>query len=370
MKVDLTNYEVLLLDYIEGQLGRSQTQLLKAFIDQHPELGSWDELSGTLPTLPREKQEFTGKEALKQAVIEPFGEINEENYRFYFISKHEGLLSETLLKELEQFVHRNPFLADELATFGRVYLKPDPSIVFPNAAALKQKTVGMSPLFYRIISIAASLVLLISISLWFLPGIPDQVPVVISEQITIEEPATPGEKEVIVTPVQIPEEPQPAQIALKREIPEAEPKSTERTEPMPSMTSIAANGFEHAVTKQPIYLYLGESYPISNEALALSEIPAVTSQKRSVIGLVLTNTANKIMDGLFPGKSEDQLAQSTEKTKGFSLWNIASAGVNTYNKLTDKDVELTKAHDNLGNMTSFRFSSDKIVMNRNIRNTP
>ncbi|MBS4055938.1 MAG: hypothetical protein KGZ82_01315 [Bacteroidales bacterium] len=370
MKVDLTNYEVLLLDYIEGQLGHSQTQLLMAFINQHPELGSWDELSGALPTLLAEKQEFSGKDALKQAVIESFGEINEGNYRFYFISKHEGLLPETMLSELDQFVQRNPFLADELAAFGHVYLKPDPTIVFPDASALKQHTLGLSPLYYRIITIAASLVLLISISLWFLPGKPDQIPVVISEQKAVEEFAAPIEKEVIVPPVQKPIETQPAQTALRREVSEALQKSSDRTEPIPSMTSIVANGFEHVMAKQPIYLYRGESYPSSNEILAFSENLSVMSQKRSVIGLVLTNAANKIMDGLFPGKSDDQLAQSTDKTKGFSLWNIASAGVNTYNKLTDKDVELTKAHDNLGNMTSFRFSSDKIVMNRNIRNMP
>lgn len=51
MKLSKHTYEAWLLDLWEGRLNAAEAALLKQFILDHPELGTWEDLSGDLPVL-------------------------------------------------------------------------------------------------------------------------------------------------------------------------------------------------------------------------------------------------------------------------------------------------------------------------------
>ena len=62
-KINITNYEAFLLDYLEGNLSEGEISLLKIFVAAHPQLNI--DLEDTeLVSLEKDESVFTSKENL------------------------------------------------------------------------------------------------------------------------------------------------------------------------------------------------------------------------------------------------------------------------------------------------------------------
>lgn len=124
MKISINNYEIYLIDYMEGRLNDAEIQQLKAFCAQNNI--DFEELTEDLPVLDSPDVTFDEKECLLKDEIVPFDDIDED----------------------------------------QCILKPDTSIVFKDKESLKKKAF-IVPLYAKIAAAAAVIALLFG--LFWLP---------------------------------------------------------------------------------------------------------------------------------------------------------------------------------------------------------
>jgi hypothetical protein len=162
MKITRENYEAFFLDYHEGQLGESQRQDVLLFLQENPDLRAEFDAFEIIEVTPP-AQTFSGKESLKKKGI------TVDNYLNYFVAYHEGDLSSSGRKEVEQFAVTSPELAKELELFGKLKLAPDPKIIFKHKKGLHRqaKVIQLNRAFIRY---AAAAVLALLILTYFYTG--------------------------------------------------------------------------------------------------------------------------------------------------------------------------------------------------------
>lgn len=100
-------------------------------------------------------------------------QINRQSYEEYFVLYADGELNESEKKAVEEFIDRNPDLADELSLMQQAVLKPDGSIVFENKELLFRDEPAEGKVIYmRWFRIAAAAAFLLALTLvaWIFAG--------------------------------------------------------------------------------------------------------------------------------------------------------------------------------------------------------
>ncbi|MDP3463729.1 MAG: hypothetical protein Q8S18_13135 [Bacteroidales bacterium] len=375
MQINRQNYEAWLLDHIEGRLSAAQSLRLMKFVNNNPELGLWEELTGELTLLQSETISYEFKNQLKKSEIVDFNEINSSNFDFYFVSWHEGLLDQHSQNQVDAFLQLNPQLINDFEAYKNTKLKPDHGVVFANKESIKKKKAAFIPLWNSFPqAIAASLLILISLSWWFWsvgtksPVIDVAVnkPIEIPETKPANQSAFQAEPNSLIkpdvvrqNPVQAEQTSQLAESALNRPV------------LLPDLPILSSVTVQLKTPSSPLYVKEFVDWTAYFNPSESNEFTASENSKKSVIGMVLANTTGKLFDNIFPDlPSLPKRNSPAESSKGVSLWDLASAGVDVYNALADKDVQLTQANDHDNNITAYRLQSDRINMNRNIRNNP
>lgn len=159
-KITIHNYEVYLLDLMDGNLSSNLQVELELFLMQHPELSIKISDLEQMPILVAETPSFN-KEVLKKKETDL---ISEHQY----ISYIENQLTTNEKKEFEKSITLNTDLKKELYKYQNTFVTPDLSIVYPNKAKLKRfsKIIVFTNTF-KYVSIAASILLLIGlVILW------------------------------------------------------------------------------------------------------------------------------------------------------------------------------------------------------------
>jgi len=59
-----------------------------------------------------------------------------------------------------------------------------------------------------------------------------------------------------------------------------------------------------------------------------------------------------------------ELVEEYSKEKNFSLWNVASAGINGINRLTGSEISLMSYRDDNGEVSGFRLKSKRFSLSR------
>lgn len=368
MNISKNNYEAYLLDYLEGRLSNDEALLLQQFILENPALGNWEEMCGELPVLSPSTMVFADKEQLLKQEIKPFKKLNESNYNDFFISFHEGLLSANEQQELEAFLQLNPFLNADFDLYKKVYLNVDEELKFIGKQKLLRKAPVFTIGFIRNISVAASLLLLASIAwLWLQPESkvisPEIVYVAPEVQKTVTE-----EKAIEIDGIKVFQPNVAEQVAI--EAGNAADQKNETSVYMP-LETLPVLAFKDA---KPIKNYeksfgIVETRPVSDRLLLAAIISGEemddVAPNKSAFGRVFDNTVRKTLAAFSPNKDEDNTSvQADVFSGGFSLWDLAQAGVKTYNTLTDNEVQLVQATDEQGRISGMRFNSEKLNFNR------
>jgi len=361
MNISKHNYEAFLLDYLEGRLSQRETAVLKAFVLRHPELGSWVELTGELPFLKAEQLSFPDKNQLLQQPQQLQSDVNTENAEHYFIAWHEGLLSEQEKEQLTAFLTNNPELVTDFELYGASYLKPDLSLMMPGKHEL-QRNAPLIPLFiWRGMSVAASLLLLLSLGWWWLRPGPAVIPVVTDNQqptvSAIAEPKTP----------EIPIENTPVETV----VPNNQAKLQTYTSPSFNIRNADVIALPTMAMRNPDAVKRSENNPnvkapetTANDRLLLARL--IENNSPSLAGRpaalrVLDNTLNKAME--ITGLNILRNDSRSDLTSETSLSSLATAGVKAYNTLTDKEVDLKKTEDEKGRQ-QLKLRSERVLINR------
>ena len=166
MNINRENYEAWLIDLMEGKLSPGQEELVRQFLAANPDLEAGTDLLD-MALIPPEIS-FPLKEDVKKGA--GLYEINKGNFEQFCIARIEGDLSASAEKALDDFLSDHPECAPAARLYDMVILKPDKNVCFPDKHLLRKRrpaTVKMQELFrrrivYRAISVAASVLLILS----------------------------------------------------------------------------------------------------------------------------------------------------------------------------------------------------------------
>jgi len=359
MNINLDNYEALLLDFIEGRLDAVTANALRRFVEQHPEVGHWDELTADLPELESEITRFEGKQGLMKPEIVPWANIDEHNFETFFTAMHENTLTDDERAAVEQFLRLNPRLEDDFRLAGMVYLVPDMSVVFPQKKSLIRKAPVVYLLTGNTLRIAAAIALMFTVSLWWFRQIPEQPqnlhalspesPAAISTEKTVESTLAVS-KAFEITPAG------PEMVRRKnnapKPAPDADSKPQERHNGLPAMPKRASG----IVALSP-----QGTLALSNNDLEIRLLIAnLIESGQPVPSNGMQQRVRQAMGGL--GKTIDFVQRSPER---FLPENLIAAGVGVYNLLTDNNVALIKEYE-AGQLQALTIDSDRLGLRKTL----
>ncbi len=160
LQVTKHNFEGVYLDYLEGNLNEEGKALLFSFFEKNPDCKAIVEEDGDLLDykISAKKEVFKGKSTLKFDL----NVIDEHNIDFWMISEIEGDLDDVQIKKVQNFIIENK-LEYQYKVLSATILKPDLNIVFDRKGTLKKKSGIIVPLFYRVVAVAAAIVLIFSV---------------------------------------------------------------------------------------------------------------------------------------------------------------------------------------------------------------
>lgn len=359
MNINHDNYEALLLDYIEGRLNASTAWALRKFIEQHPYLGSWEELTADLPVLTEDKIGFPEKASLLMPEIVPCKGIDEKNFEDFFIAWHEETLNAEEKAALEQFLSLNPSLETEFRLAGMVFLRPDTNIVFSDKEKLIRKAPVIQIFTGQAMRVAATVALLFTLSVWWFRQIPESEP---GMQALIEKPAAETNDHKEITPSK-PIEEQPTTYAAeslsgKGVLPVTEIAAQisvipqQRYETLPGMTKKESDGI--IISPYGSLAYADDD--LETRLLIAMMLESGHTQQQTPSGRLI----RQAVGGL--GKTLEVLQRGQER---LVPENVLSAGVGIYNMLTDNDVELVKEYES-GQLQAVALQSERLGWRRTL----
>jgi len=166
MNINIDNYELFVMDYLEENLDAVETQEMETFLLLHPDIAmEIDDLDDTKLSLePDLKLDSSFLIALKKNEIIDVQNINEENYEEFFLSDLERDINDKDSENLKVFLKANPSLTSDYLQLQNIKLIPDENITFLNKEDLKKKERKIIVLWPMVASIAA----LILLSFWLL----------------------------------------------------------------------------------------------------------------------------------------------------------------------------------------------------------
>lgn len=155
-KINISNYEAYLLDFMEGNLSEADCALLREFVLLHPELEI--NLEDTeLVTLEAESISLGSKENLKKSGVT----FSDE----HFIGYIENTLSSEEKEQLELACSADAALAKELRLYKSTILETDTSIIFKDKSSLRKQSKIIY--FNARVFVSAAAALLLIFGLWF-----------------------------------------------------------------------------------------------------------------------------------------------------------------------------------------------------------
>lgn len=168
MKIDIKNYELYVIDYLDGNLSNQLKLDFEKFLEIYPDIKTEIDDLLSYKLVEHENLVFENKNLLKKDIIQDFDEINEQNYNHFFIAFYEGDLTNDMKQKVLNFVNLNPSLKQEFDVFALIKLEADETIVFKNKNLIKRNIVVFD--FNNFITYGASVaaVLLIGITLMFI----------------------------------------------------------------------------------------------------------------------------------------------------------------------------------------------------------
>jgi len=162
MTINRLNYEIYLVDYLDGKLGASQVDELLLFLDQNPDIK--EELEGIEDAvLVAETSVFPNKSSLKKKSFLKNGIDNE--FDFQCIAATEGLLSNDEKVAFEKSMQGDPIKQNAYKNYQKAKIQPQTAIQYPHKSHLKRTAI--IPIRYSYlrasISVAATITLLLGV---------------------------------------------------------------------------------------------------------------------------------------------------------------------------------------------------------------
>jgi len=135
MKPDRSNYELWIVDWMDGKLSAEEISILRGFLNANPDLK--EEVSETgLPVLDKKDTAFMGKPGLKKTA----GELPLSQVEFLSTAFLENDINTAQLNDLEESIRLNNESRLTFEKLQKTKLHPDLSITFTGKNKLKKNS--------------------------------------------------------------------------------------------------------------------------------------------------------------------------------------------------------------------------------------
>ncbi|GAB4291976.1 MAG: hypothetical protein Kow0068_17240 [Marinilabiliales bacterium] len=374
MKIDLTNYEEFLLDYLDGNLDENQEYMLLAFLANHPEIEEeFLELKENYITLNTEANLFyQNKDNLKKDKNDLL--INDENLDELLIAKLENVLSPHEENQLNKYMDINPSASDTYRLYQKTILHPDKSIVYQNKQSLKRFNTSKSQqntFKYYISGIAAAIILLILTTSvlnrsqdGFLKTNTHIFDIALNKSINFNKNENTSEFSIV-----------------RVETPNIIAKSNK---PYNNQTTSSAEHDISNVTFLKDVISEMKDMPFHNEDVISTEKNVFTTaynpqnnQKNSneiekdkivnpddlvYISGELHN--NEYINAFLEQIDYNEQTTADDNNQGLTFWDIADFSIKSYNKLTGKNISIQKELDNNGKIKTLAINNNKFIYSK------
>lgn len=359
MKPDRSNYEIWLIDWLDGTLTPEQAELFRTFLASNPDLKEEAE-SLSMTTLSPGNRSFPGKDLLKKTARE----LNPSQVEYLSVAYLENDLSPEQSDDLKQKIDQDRQSGELFEAIRKTKLVPlKYEYMYKNR--LKKHTAAANILRLSVmgLSVAAAIALVI---LSFIV-----VPRFISEKKNnaAQNIIQVGEPFIVTTEVLKAPLAQTAAPDFRSEKPiSAIPEKVSAN--VAAQQSLKAVPDTSIVIKREMPGYRITSLPPFNidvigKSVNYSLIASITEFKE----LSIDDERNRLSRFLARTFREKILRDETGSDAPLKSYDIASAGINGLNKLFGWDMALVKINDEEGYLKSIYFSSRLLKVNAPVRKT-
>lgn len=142
--INIANYEVFLLRFIDGDLGAAEEAALQDFLEQHPHIRQELQLLQSTVLTPDPEVVFENKALLYRGTPG----IHADNQTGFLLSYIDNELSATEKDAVEKYIAQTPSAQAELALLQQTRLQPDMSQVFLHKASLYRHRSRIRPVYW------------------------------------------------------------------------------------------------------------------------------------------------------------------------------------------------------------------------------
>lgn len=366
--IDLNNYEIFVIDYLDGKLTPSEEVELMNFLDQYPDLK--EEVDGLgLATLEPIEISADFKQHLKKTPILQVGDINELNYDTCFIASYEHDLNELEKEQLTQFLALNPQLLEEYKLHGELFLQPDYSLVYHNKETLKKRR--RIPVF-TISAVAASLTILLAVTFFFKFNTSHDRPEVFLSsfaQRQVQQISSPHPKvEIDLKERTFDERPDlfPADVPYE-ESPDQPLTPVENKARMDRLLQKPISG--NLVNDYSLAQLAAKPQPatIEEEITLLADASSETADRKSLFSKVIGGQWNKITRRFSRNKEQNIDRQLQGDEPGYI--KLIDRSILVFNTVTGSETHVEKTYNNEGHLTDYKVSGNRVYVSRPVTST-
>jgi hypothetical protein len=360
MKINRSNYEIWLIDWLDGNLSDHQVEQLKLFLNENPDLKEeYNELN-TLILKPSEKS-FPQKDQLKKSD----SDLSLSQFEYLCVAYLENDLSASHQTELMELIDKDCERKSSFELIQKIRLVPS-GISYKQKNQLIKKPAIQRVLRFSVIALsaAATIALLIMTYLTIPRNLPDKTNTV-TQNIVIDSSLL--EKIADLVPEKIITEKKPV-------IPK--PKREKMFAGVQKSNSVISHS-------DPVALIPGDSLLKTHDIQEVQHIKIPLNTKidlreRSVGNtLIASNASLNILAydeersniSRFIAKTFRQkiLKETTSLSSPIKGYEIAEAGVTGLNKLLGWEMALDKTNDENGELKSVYFSSKILKFNAPVK---
>jgi hypothetical protein len=360
MKPDRSNYEIWLIDWLDGNLDETRTRELTDFLEENPDLNEeFDSLAALY--LPPDTVRFPAKEKLYKSV----SELALPQVEYLSVATLEKDITPEQMAELELNISRDPENKRIFESFQKIMLSP-PKLRYKNKIRIKKYSFSRKLIRYSIagMSVAATITILILSYIY----VPRLFPENENQPVGIITPDTTLAKPFVVRTIvlNVRPEKQSAVTAqnMKTIIPAYDTGSTgigilHTRNNAEDISKITVKSDVTAVTKIPV---------LSFSSLIEHGIDDILITSNNTITLPETDDGrNRLSKFIARTFREKLLKDESMNDAPLSSYEIAEAGIEGINKLLGWEMALVKTTDETGELKSIYFSSKVLKFNAPVK---
>ncbi len=357
--VNRDNYEIYILDYVEGNLSPAKAAAFRDFLNQNPDIKQQVSFLKESPALNSPATSFAKKNTLKRDVNT--GTLTPSNAEAFIIADMEGDLDDEARRKLLKLAETDAGVAKTMALYQKTRLTPGNEI-YSNKGKLKHK-VSKSRRLYASLAWASSVAAAILILFLLLPfsdkapqiGIADNTDNPVPAQEKIAEPdKNPVAKDAPETPLEQSRKPYENPDAAKVPVPQ------NPDENMPVTPEETENDDVAAPVKMPVIrinnIEIAQVSKIHRNYSPAPEIPSIDIyQKADAVSRRQYERSQGLLGSLY-----NNLNITEPSLPSVDVWDIAQAGVKGFNALTENNMELDRKVNEQGRVVALAIKGENI----------